>query len=30
MPVWTEHEKRPIGVEINAAPWREDLAPRVA
>jgi Asp-tRNA(Asn)/Glu-tRNA(Gln) amidotransferase A subunit family amidase len=29
-PVWTEGEKPPIGVQIIAAPWREDLALRVA
>jgi 1-carboxybiuret hydrolase len=29
-PVWTEGEKLPIGVQIIAAPWREDLALRVA
>jgi 1-carboxybiuret hydrolase len=29
-PVWTEHEKLPIGVQIIAAPWREDLALSVA
>ena len=29
-PVWTEREKLPIGVQIIAAPWREDLALRVA
>ena len=30
VPVWTEGEKLPIGVQIIAAPWREDLALRVA
>jgi AtzE family amidohydrolase len=29
-PVWTDSEKLPIGVQIIAAPWREDLALRVA
>jgi AtzE family amidohydrolase len=29
-PVWTNGEKLPIGVQIIAAPWREDLALRVA
>ena len=29
-PVWTEGEALPIGVQIVAAPWREDLALRVA
>jgi AtzE family amidohydrolase len=29
-PVWTGAEKLPIGVQIIAAPWREDLALRVA
>ena len=29
-PVWTDGEKLPIGVQIVAAPWREDLALRVA
>jgi AtzE family amidohydrolase len=29
-PVWTEGEKLPIGVQIIAPPWREDLALRVA
>jgi aspartyl-tRNA(Asn)/glutamyl-tRNA(Gln) amidotransferase subunit A len=29
-PVWTDGEKLPIGVQIIAAPWREDLALRVA
>jgi 1-carboxybiuret hydrolase len=29
-PVWTEGEGLPIGVQIIAAPWREDLALRVA
>jgi AtzE family amidohydrolase len=28
-PVWTDGEKLPIGVQIIAAPWREDLALRV-
>ncbi len=30
VPVWTKGEKLPIGVQIIAAPWREDLALRVA
>jgi 1-carboxybiuret hydrolase len=30
VPVWTEREKLPIGVQIIAPPWREDLALRVA
>jgi 1-carboxybiuret hydrolase len=29
-PVWTAAERLPIGVQIIAAPWREDLALRVA
>jgi 1-carboxybiuret hydrolase len=29
-PVWTDGGKLPIGVQIIAAPWREDLALRVA
>ena len=29
-PVWTDGEKLPIGVQIVAAPWREDLVLRVA
>ena len=29
-PVWTEGETLPIGVQIIAAPWREDCAPRGA
>ena len=29
-PVWTEGERLPIGVQIIAAPWREDLALRAA
>jgi AtzE family amidohydrolase len=29
-PVWTDGEKLPIGVQIIAAPWREDLVLRVA
>ncbi len=29
-PVWTGGEKLPIGVQIITAPWREDLALRVA
>ncbi|MDB5570016.1 MAG: AtzE family amidohydrolase [Hyphomicrobiales bacterium] len=30
VPVWTEGETLPIGVQIIAAPWREDIALRVA
>jgi 1-carboxybiuret hydrolase len=30
VPVWTAGEKLPIGVQIIAPPWREDLALRVA
>lgn len=29
-PVWTDGETLPIGVQIIAAPWREDIALRVA
>jgi 1-carboxybiuret hydrolase len=29
-PVWTKGERLPIGVQIIAAPWREDLVLRVA
>ena len=29
-PVWTDGERLPIGVQIIAAPWREDIALRVA
>jgi AtzE family amidohydrolase len=29
-PVWTDGQRLPIGVQIIAAPWREDLALRVA
>jgi AtzE family amidohydrolase len=29
-PVWTEGERLPIGVQIIAAPWREDLVLRAA
>jgi AtzE family amidohydrolase len=29
-PVWTDGERLPIGVQIVAAPWREDLALRAA
>jgi aspartyl-tRNA(Asn)/glutamyl-tRNA(Gln) amidotransferase subunit A len=29
VPVWTDGEKLPIGVQIIAAPWREDLVLRV-
>jgi 1-carboxybiuret hydrolase len=29
-PVWSEGERLPIGVQIIAAPWREDLTLRVA
>ena len=30
VPVWTEGEVLPIGVQVIAAPWREDIALRVA
>ena len=30
VPVWTKGEALPIGVQIIAPPWREDLALRVA
>ena len=30
LPVWTEGERLPIGVQVIAPPWREDLALRVA
>ncbi len=30
VPLWTEGERLPIGVQIIAAPWREDLVLRVA
>jgi AtzE family amidohydrolase len=30
VPVWGCHESMPIGVQLIAAPWREDLALRVA
>ena len=30
VPVWTDGEKLPIGVQVIAPPWREDLALRVA
>jgi len=30
VPVWGVHERLPIGVQIIAAPWHEDLALRVA
>jgi aspartyl-tRNA(Asn)/glutamyl-tRNA(Gln) amidotransferase subunit A len=30
VPVWTKGEALPIGVQLIAAPWREDLALRVA
>ncbi len=30
VPLWTEGERLPIGVQVIAAPWREDLALRVA
>jgi 1-carboxybiuret hydrolase len=29
-PVWTEGERLPIGVQIIAPPWREDIALRIA
>jgi aspartyl-tRNA(Asn)/glutamyl-tRNA(Gln) amidotransferase subunit A len=30
VPVWTERESLPLGVQVIAAPWREDIAMRVA
>jgi AtzE family amidohydrolase len=30
VPVWTEGEALPIGVQVIAAPWREDIVVRVA
>ena len=30
VPVWTEGERLPLGVQVIAAPWREDLVLRVA
>ena len=30
VPVWTVGQRLPIGVQIIAAPWREDLALRAA
>ena len=30
VPIWTDGERLPIGVQIIAAPWREDLALRAA
>ncbi len=30
VPIWTQGEKLPIGVQVIASPWREDLAMRVA
>ncbi len=30
VPVWLPGEKLPLGVQIIAAPWREDIALRVA
>jgi len=30
VPVWLEGESLPIGVQIIAAPWREDIALRIA
>ena len=30
VPVWTAGARLPIGVQIIAAPWREDLALRAA
>ena len=30
VPVWTDGEKLPIGVQVIAPPWREDLALRAA
>jgi aspartyl-tRNA(Asn)/glutamyl-tRNA(Gln) amidotransferase subunit A len=29
-PLWTSGDRLPVGVQIIAAPWREDLALRVA
>jgi aspartyl-tRNA(Asn)/glutamyl-tRNA(Gln) amidotransferase subunit A len=30
VPVWTDGERLPLGVQIIAAPWREDVALRIA
>lgn len=30
VPVWGAHASLPIGVQVIAAPWREDLVLRVA
>jgi aspartyl-tRNA(Asn)/glutamyl-tRNA(Gln) amidotransferase subunit A len=30
IPLWTQDERLPIGVQVVAAPWREDLVLRVA
>ena len=30
VPVWTAGESLPVGVQVIAPPWREDLALRVA
>ena len=30
VPVWSNGERLPIGVQVIAPPWREDLALRVA
>ena len=30
VPIWTAGERLPIGVQVIAPPWREDLALRVA
>jgi amidase/aspartyl-tRNA(Asn)/glutamyl-tRNA(Gln) amidotransferase subunit A len=30
VPIWGCHDSLPIGVQVIAAPWREDLALRVA
>jgi aspartyl-tRNA(Asn)/glutamyl-tRNA(Gln) amidotransferase subunit A len=30
VPLWSEGERLPIGVQVIAAPWREDLVLRVA
>ncbi|MFI4995772.1 MAG: AtzE family amidohydrolase [Hyphomicrobiales bacterium] len=30
VPVWTKGERLPLGVQVIAAPWREDVAMRVA
>ena len=30
MPVWLEGEALPLGVQVIAAPWREDVCLRIA